>query len=181
MKLSDKAIIGIDDDSLNNDPAPTTPEKSGFAYLPPASVTGWDKKTIYLLAKFYEELEIRTLDYGYSRPRAIGSYAATLAKKMGLPQERAEAIYVAGFLRHVEDTRLVVGKNRSSLDFAGIFESVGEELASTIKKVSANYREQFDGNGPKRLKGTAIPVEARIAALAVHFDKLINQRGQRGT
>lgn len=178
VKLSDKAVIGIDDDSLNNNLMPTTPERSGFAYLPPASVTGWDKKTIYLLAKFYEELEIRTLDYGYSRPRAVGSYAATLAKKIGLPQERTEAIYVAGFFCDMSE---MLGpspeKDRSSLDFAGIFESVGEELAATIKKVSANHKERFDGNGPKRLKGTAIPLEARIVALAVRFDKLINQRG----
>ncbi|MFZ3072352.1 MAG: HD domain-containing phosphohydrolase [Thermodesulfobacteriota bacterium] len=177
MKLSGKAVIGKDDDSLNNNLMPTTPEKSGFSYLPPASVTGWDKKTVYLLAKFYEELEIRTLDYGYSRPRAIGSYAAALAKKIGLPQEKAEAIYVAGFF--CDMSKMLASsseKSQSSLDFAGIFESIGEEPASTIKKVTANYKEHFDGNGPKRLKGTAIPVEARIVAFALHFDKLINQR-----
>ena len=45
------------------------------------------------------------------------------------------------------------------------------------REVAMNHHEKWDGSGyPKGLKGTAIPISARIVALADVFDALTSER-----
>ena len=45
------------------------------------------------------------------------------------------------------------------------------------KSIAWTHHERWDGNGyPRQLKGEAIPVEGRIAAIADAFDALTTQR-----
>jgi cyclic di-GMP phosphodiesterase len=51
------------------------------------------------------------------------------------------------------------------------------ELAATI---AWTHHEKFDGSGyPRRLAGSAIPLEGRVAAIADVFDALTSERGYR--
>ncbi len=162
---------------------PTTPEKCTFVFLPPCSSTTWDKRGFFISAQLYDEFETKFLGDEYSRSYAIASYAAVLAKTLNLPQERVEAIYVAGLVCNVEnilqvlESTLGAGTNKdNSTLIDNFFSHWSEEPFTTIRKIIRVYREHFDGSGPKGLKGNQIPVEAGIVALAHHFDCMINMR-----
>jgi HD-GYP domain-containing protein (c-di-GMP phosphodiesterase class II) len=162
--------------------APTTPEKATDVYLPPASATNWDKKSFYMLARFYDEIEANFFNYRYSRIYAIGAYAALLAKKMGLSQDKIEAIYIASLFCDVGNImKLSESYNGANNDYNAIignsfFSTWESEPFVTIKKVCNMYREHYDGSGKLAVKSSFIPLEARIVALAHYFDDQINMR-----
>ncbi|RBP76019.1 two-component system response regulator [Marinobacter nauticus] len=53
----------------------------------------------------------------------------------------------------------------------------GSDLLNMAREVAQNHHEKWDGSGyPKGLKGTAIPISARIVALADVFDALTSER-----
>src|SRR5262245_18044067 len=56
----------------------------------------------------------------------------------------------------------------------------GSPLGRTAAAVALHHHEKFDGSGyPFGLRGTAIPLYARIAAVADVFDALTSRRPQR--
>ena len=62
---------------------------------------------------------------------------------------------------------------------SGIVSSVGSdaEILKVAASIAWTHHERWDGNGyPRKLKGEAIPVEGRIAAIADAFDALTTQR-----
>lgn len=182
VSIAKDLAIGTIEGSGEGQLKPTTPEKSTDVFLPPVSTTKWDKKQFYLLAKFYDEIETRAFGFGYSRVFAIGSYAASLGKKLGLPQEKCEAIYVAGLMcdmsKILDISELFKGKGtRQGIEIGSdFFSNAADEPAYTIKNVCNMFREHYDGSGPKGVKGEIIPMEARIVALAQYFDEKSNLR-----
>jgi putative two-component system response regulator len=51
------------------------------------------------------------------------------------------------------------------------------EILKVAASIAWTHHERWDGNGyPRKLKGEAIPVEGRIAAIADAFDALTTQR-----
>lgn len=177
--------IKIGRNVVDQELTPTTPEKATDVYLPPASATNWDKKSIYMLAKFYDEIETNFFNYSYSRIYAIGAYAALLAKKMGLSQDKIEVIYIAGLFFDVGNimklSESYKGENNDYNAIIGnsLFSTWESEPFVTIKKVCNIYREHFDGSVKLAVKGNFIPLEARIVALAHYFDDQINLRSNK--
>ncbi|HAC28844.1 MAG TPA: two-component system response regulator, partial [Marinobacter hydrocarbonoclasticus] len=53
----------------------------------------------------------------------------------------------------------------------------GSDLLNMAREVAMNHHEKWDGSGyPKGLKGSTIPISARIVALADVFDALTSER-----
>ncbi len=174
--------IKIGSSNAGQELAPTTQEKATNVFLPPASASNWDKKGFYMLAKFYDEIETKFFNYDYSRIYAIGAYAALLAKKIGLPQEKVEAIYVAGLFCDVGNImKLSESYSGENSDYNAIignsfFNTWEGEPFVTIKHVCNMYSENFDGSAKLAVKGGFVPLEARIVSLAHYFDDKINLR-----
>src|SRR5574344_1116244 len=54
---------------------------------------------------------------------------------------------------------------------------VGDDYYKIAEDIAQSHHEQWDGNGyPNKLKGTAIPLSARIMAVADVFDALVSKR-----
>lgn len=73
-----------------------------------------------------------------------------LAQKMGLLGKRAEQLCMAGLWREVSEHA----------------DSDSLKAPEAVEEYIALVEERWDGSGPRGLKGRAIPVEARILALA---------------
>lgn len=173
--------IGTIEGNGNDQLTPTTPEKSTDVFIPPLPASKWDKKPFYHLAKFYDQLETRCFGYGYSRIYAIASYAAVVGKKLGLPQEKNEALYVAGLFcdmgKILELSRVNAFGARAEAAIGNeFFRDMSDDPAQTVRNACAMFREHYDGNGPQGVKGEVIPIEARIIAVAHKFDDMINIR-----
>lgn len=60
---------------------------------------------------------------------------------------------------------------------ADILKDSASELIQTAQRIAASHHERWDGSGyPRGLKGTDIPIEARIVAVADVFDALCSER-----
>ena len=71
--------------------------------------------------------------------------------------------------RHAAEGAVIVGKVLSQIN--------DENFKIIAKNVAHYHHEKWDGTGyPEQLSGTAIPLEARIMALADVFDALVSKR-----
>ncbi|MCR6635996.1 HD domain-containing phosphohydrolase [Devosia sp.] len=60
---------------------------------------------------------------------------------------------------------------------ARILADADSDLIRTAELIAQSHHEKWDGTGyPNRISGTAIPIEARIVALADVFDALCSER-----
>ena len=163
------------------EPTPTTPERSGHQYVPSYSRSLWNKDTFFLLSKMLQNIETRACGYEYPRAYVVGAYAAALAKQLNLPQDRTEAVYVAGAFGSADN---IVRLGAAQADGNGSCGTVAQTLADlwdrepllTVAKVGLMQREHFDGTGPMGVRSENIPLEARIVALAERLDELVNLR-----
>ena len=123
----------------------------------------------------------------------VARYAVALAKAAGLAEEKLEEIKHGSWLHDCGK----IGVPERVLNFPGRLnendrESVmqhprwGSEVArqaqmsEAVVNVILYHHERFDGAGyPSGLKGTEIPVEARIVAIADVFDALYSDRPYR--
>ncbi len=135
--------------------------------------------------------EFRDDDTGHHIER-MSRYAAMLARRSGLPDDRVEAIRIASPMHDVgkigipdailnKPGRLTEDEFRVMRTHAEIgwrilsgSESALLELAATI---AISHHEKVDGTGyPRGLSGDAIPLEGRICAVADVFDALTSPR-----
>jgi HD-GYP domain-containing protein (c-di-GMP phosphodiesterase class II) len=80
--------------------------------------------------------------------------------------------------RQVIETHPLIGE--SILYAADFKEMSDEDLMTTAIKVAGGHHERWDGAGyPRGLVGEAIPIEARIMALADVYDALISSRSYK--
>jgi len=123
----------------------------------------------------------------------VARYAVSLAKALGLDDGLLEEIKHGSWLHDCGK----IGVPERVLNFPGTLteddmESVmqhprwGSEVArqarmsETVVNVILYHHERFDGAGyPSGLKGSAIPIEARIVAIADVFDALYSDRPYR--
>jgi diguanylate cyclase (GGDEF)-like protein/putative nucleotidyltransferase with HDIG domain len=145
--------------------------------------------TIYALAATIEARDPFT--YGHSRK--VSSYAVALAEAIGLPSEKVAVISTAALLHDIGK----IGISDEVLNKVGKLEAETWELIQSHAKLSAtivghvislvsclpailHHHERWDGTGyPSRLKGEAIPIEARILAIADAFDAMTSSRPYR--
>ena len=123
----------------------------------------------------------------------VARYAVSLAKSLGLDNGQLEEIKHGSWLHDCGK----IGVPERVLNYPGKLteddmESVmqhprwGSEVArqahmsETVVNVILYHHERFDGAGyPSGLKGSAIPIEARIVAIADVFDALYSDRPYR--
>jgi HD-GYP domain-containing protein (c-di-GMP phosphodiesterase class II) len=124
--------------------------------------------------------------------RRVSDYARDLARRMGLSAAEATRIARAGTVHDVGKTCLpgaVLSKpgpldpreqdlvrGHAAIGAAMVGQLGDTELTSFVR----HHHERFDGSGyPDRLAGTAIPLGARILAVADTFDALTSNRPYR--
>jgi putative nucleotidyltransferase with HDIG domain len=131
--------------------------------------------------------------YTEHHSQRVSAYAATLAAVMGLGNDVIEDIRAAAMLHDIgkldisrdllykaakltneeyEEIKKHVDKG------IGLLEPVGGSLRRVIPIVLAHH-DKFDGTGYHPTKGEAIPIEARIIAVADVYDSLTSDRPYR--
>jgi putative nucleotidyltransferase with HDIG domain len=120
----------------------------------------------------------------------VAGYALKIAAGLNLPEEMQEAIKQGSWLHDCGK----IGIPEAMLNFEGAlsardFEVIRQhplwgaevarqaELPATVVNIILYHHERFNGEGyPQGLAGTAIPLEARIVAVADTYDALTSDR-----
>jgi putative nucleotidyltransferase with HDIG domain len=123
----------------------------------------------------------------------VSVYAARIASNLGLGTERSEDVRAAALLHDIgklDISREILYKaaRLTEEEFeevkqhvekgVDILEPVGGSLRRVIPIILAHH-DKFDGSGYHPARGNAIPVEARIIAVADVYDSLVSDRPYR--
>jgi putative nucleotidyltransferase with HDIG domain len=123
----------------------------------------------------------------------VSIYAAKIAEAMGLGAERIEDVRAAALLHDIgklevsrdllyKAARLTEDEMREVQQHAHrgatLLEPIGGSLRRVIPIVLAHH-DKFDGSGYTPMAGDQIPLEARIIAVADHYDALTSDRPYR--
>jgi putative two-component system response regulator len=125
----------------------------------------------------------------------MASVAAFLGRQLGLSPERVELLRVAAPMHDVgkiatsdeilcKPGGLTVQERtemeRHTMVGYEILAGADGELLQLAATIALTHHERFDGEGyPQQLKGTEIPLEGRITALADVLDALLSERAYR--
>ncbi len=137
---------------------------------------------------FSNLLELRG-DQFAGHGRRVADVARSMARKMELPEEQVLHIFVAGLLHDIgligaADRLLAQPVPRYSADELALYRChpvnaeqslmALDDMQPVVALIRAHH-ERFDGGGfPDKLAGAAIPLGARILAIADSFDDLQN-------
>lgn len=127
--------------------------------------------------------------------RRVGMYTKTLALLHGLPRADAELLEKAAPLHDIgkvgiEDSILHKPAKLTPEEFERMkcHTLIGESILGNSDKpllrlaaeIAGGHHEKYDGSGyPRGLKGTAIPISARLTAIADVFDALCSRRSYK--
>jgi len=147
-----------------------------------------EEEVIWRLAR---AIEYRDGDTGEHVSR-VALISRLLAEGMGLSAERCRIIYLAAPLHDIGKIAIpdaILGKPgrldpvelakmREHVTIgARILERGSSDLIRTAETIALGHHERWDGTGyPHRVAGAAIPIEARIVAIADVFDALCSER-----
>jgi putative nucleotidyltransferase with HDIG domain len=120
-------------------------------------------------------------------------YSVSIANELGLEAEEKEKVKLAGLLHdigkigtHTEILRKVGGFTEEDRRQIQKHPEVGANIISAVEHLAPlhpiilHHHERFDGNGyPVGLRGEAIPLGARIIAVADAFDAMTSARPYR--
>lgn len=122
----------------------------------------------------------------------VSYIAGMIAEELGLEQEACRMIFLASPLHDVgklgvPDSILLKPGKLTSEEFsmmqkhtelgAQILGGSSSKLIQIAETIAANHHEKWDGTGyPKGVKGSDIPIEARIVAIADVLDALCSDR-----
>lgn len=123
----------------------------------------------------------------------VAHYAALIAEKMGKSEEYVRRIHVAGIFHDIgkigtADEILLKNSRLTDEEYNEIkkHSARGKKILSAITlfrdiaPIVEAHHERYDGKGyPNGLKGTQIPEEARIIAVADAFDAMTSSRRYR--
>ena len=122
----------------------------------------------------------------------MSHYTRLLALSSGFPADRAEVLFYAAPMHDIgkigipdqilqkpgplDEREWTVMRQHPAIG-AGIIGRHKNELLETARIVALGHHERWDGSGyPRGKKGTDIPVEARVIAVADVFDALCSAR-----
>jgi len=131
--------------------------------------------------------------YTEGHTRRVTDYATYICKKMDFPQKYIEDVKLGSLLHDIGKIGIresVLNKreklSKEEHEHIKTHVAIGEKILTPIIKndtvihVVRYHHEHFDGNGyPYKLKGTSIPLEARIVAVADAYDALLSERPYR--
>jgi response regulator RpfG family c-di-GMP phosphodiesterase len=132
---------------------------------------------------------------GDIRSERVARYVQRIAQEVGLPGEESALMFQAAQLYDIgqvgvaeaileKTDRLTpeefnIVKTHSEIGFQ-ILQSASSPLLQEAASMARSHHEAFDGSGyPDQLVGSAIPLGARIVAVADVYDALISQRPHR--
>lgn len=146
---------------------------------------------IFALAKSLDSRDAYTAFHSEN----VARYGLTIAQKMNLSKRQCEAIYIGGLLHDIGKIGIpehILTKNSrlTESEYQSIKQHpvIGYEMLKHIKDFKENgvldmilyHHERYDGNGyPKGLKGSEIPLAARILTVADSFDAMTSLRSYR--
>jgi putative two-component system response regulator len=147
-----------------------------------------EEEVIWRLARAIEYRDGSTGEH-VSRVAAV---CRLIAEGLGLDADRARIIYLASPLHDIGKIGIsdaILGKpgrlTPEEMDVMRqhvnigmrILENGSSDLIRVAETIAASHHEKWDGTGyPAQLKGEAIPLEGRIAAIADVFDALCSER-----
>ncbi|WP_054969976.1 bifunctional diguanylate cyclase/phosphohydrolase [Alicyclobacillus ferrooxydans] len=128
--------------------------------------------------------------YTYAHTERDVVYAAGLAEKIGLDEERIQFLRFGSFLHDIGKVEIPIEvltkRGPLTKDEWLVMKShveIGESIAKPIPSLAPclpiirHHHERFDGTGyPDGLKGEDIPLEARILTIADSFDAMTTSR-----
>lgn len=131
--------------------------------------------------------------YTSGHSERVASIAKEIAEQLGLSSQACEQVYVAGLLHDigkigVPDHVLQKPDHLTDQEYAIIQQHpvVGYNILNHVPSFEQvlpgvlHHHETFDGRGyPHRLKGEAIPLDARILAVADAYDAMTSARPYR--
>ncbi len=144
-----------------------------------------------LILRLARATEMRDGDTGAHIDR-IAHYSRILAEAMDRPAEEVHEIFLSSPMHDIgkisvpdaillkpgrltEDERRVM--ERHTLDGYRILEGSKVPLLQMAAEIALGHHERYDGGGyPRRVAGAAIPLAARIVAVADVFDALTSAR-----
>jgi putative two-component system response regulator len=153
-----------------------------------------DESQLEVLERLASAAEYRDEDTGQHTQR-VATLAEALAHAIDLEPERAELIRRAAPLHDVgkiaipaqllhkparlTEEEFAVMRTHTTIG-AQILAGGQTDLIRLAERVARSHHERWDGTGyPEGLAGMAIPIEARIVALADYFDALTHGRPYR--
>lgn len=131
--------------------------------------------------------------YSAGHSKRVGFYATEIGKQLGVDQETLQILHHAGVLHDVgkigikdeillKPTPLLGDEEKIMQQHTLIGEAIVKPVRSLQKVVGLvrHHHERYDGGGyPEGLKGEAIPLGARILAVADTYDAMITDRPYR--
>jgi HD-GYP domain-containing protein (c-di-GMP phosphodiesterase class II) len=131
--------------------------------------------------------------YTWGHSERVARMAVRLGKQMGMPGAALSDLYLAGLLHDIgkigiRDSVLQKPGKLTDEEFAHIQEhpTIGDRLVSNIKTLQhlrpgvRNHHERYDGKGyPDGLANDAIPLQARVLAVADACDAMMSARPYR--
>lgn len=125
----------------------------------------------------------------------VAHYSCELAARLGLPEHRIEELRLAAPLHDLGKvgvpTEMLTRKGALTAAEMEVMRShtvVGHKILEDspwpvmqcAARIALSHHEHWDGGGyPQGLRGTAIPLEARIVAVADVFDALVSERSYK--
>lgn len=145
--------------------------------------------TIYALASTIETRD----PYTYGHSRKVRTYAVALAEALNLPPDKVALIGHAALLHDIgkigiyDEVLNKAGKlNVHEMDLVKTHPELSKAIVAHVPSLALclpailHHHEKWDGSGyPGGLKGEAIPMEARILAIADAFDAMTSLRPYR--
>lgn len=124
----------------------------------------------------------------YKHSIQVANYASSIAAKLGLDKKQVGCIKMSALMHDIGDLSVpnnILDKypflsvreeatyKRHALAGAAMLENLPE--FGNIISIIRSHHECWDGTGyPKHLKGTNIPIGARIIAVANYYDRFVN-------
>jgi putative nucleotidyltransferase with HDIG domain len=140
---------------------------------------------------------VATLDardrYTAGHSAAVAVYSRDIAERMGLAPDQQELVHLCGLVHDIGKIGLPVGllekpgpltldERRQMEEHTAIGERILANVAdyAEIAEIVRHHHERVDGGGyPDRLRGTEIPLLARIIAVADAYDAMTSDRPYR--
>lgn len=152
---------------------------------------------LYIDVHAFIESFVNTLEakdaYTAGHSQRVSEYAVALAKQVGLSAAEVETIHIAAHLHDigkigVPDGILLKSGPLKPSEYLVIQDhpQLGADILAGVPGLDAvaaivkHHHERFDGAGyPDRLEGYAIPLGARIVAIADAYDAMTSHRAYR--